>query len=280
MSDRQKEPVMPELDNADFRTDLGFGDAKQVNQPQQAQPTQPAPKPQSLEASYEFWQRNQSPANMHQLLQAADSVIGKAITQYAGGDKAMRAKAKRLAIKAFQSFDPKQGAKLKTHLMIRLRPLQREYTKRTSPLNVPERVQLDQLRLRQAESRLNEELGREPSDVELAEHMGLSTKRIAHVRSYSKGVLAESQMRSPEGELQLPASEHVTADDVWVEYVHHDLDAKDKKIMEWKTGYNGHAILSTNEIAKRLKMSPSAVSQRAAKIARKLESAGGEIATG
>lgn len=250
------------VDTGEDVMDFGFG--KQIKQ-QHTRGTG------DLDTAYDYWQRNQNPANMQQLLQAANQVISRALTQYAGGDKAMRARAKRLAIDAFRSYDPKRQTKLRTHLMIRLKPLQREYTKRTSPLAVPERVQLDQLRLRNTEQELNELYGREPSDDELAEYMGLSKKRIAHVRSYSKGILAESQIRSAEGEMQLPATENVTASDIWVEYVHHDLDPIDKKIMEWKTGYGGHDVLSTNEIAKRLGVSASAVSQRAAKIAKRLE---------
>ncbi len=264
----KKEDVVPEPSGENFVTDFGFGKQKQ-----QAKAT-------DLNTAYETWQQRQDPTNMRALLKAADPVIGRAITQYAGGDKAMRARAKRLAVQAFRNYDPKHETKLKTHLMIRLRPLQREYTRRTSPLAVPERVQLDQLRLRTAEQALTETYGREPSDDEIAEYMGLSKRRIAHVRSYAKGVLAESQMRNAEGELQLPGSEQVTSSDIWVEYVHHDLDPKDKKIMEWKTGYGGHDVLSTNEIAKRLRISPSAVSQRAAKIAQRLEAGGADSATG
>lgn len=266
----EKEEVMPELSGDNFATDFGF----------QKQKEQQKRRASGLDEAYAVWRQKPEPTTMRSLLHAADTVIGRAITQYAGGDKAMRARAKRLAIEAFRSYDPKHKTQLKTHLMIRLKPLQREYTKRTSPLAVPERVQLDQLRMRNAEQSLTEMYGREPSDDELAEYMGLSKRRIAHVRSYTKGVLSESQMRNSEGELQLPASEHVTASDIWVEYVHHDLDPVDKKIMEWKTGYGGHDVLSTNEIAKRLKISPSAVSQRAAKIARKLEAGDSDIAAG
>ena len=255
-----------------FMTDFGF------NKPEH-QKGQAASQPRTgLDNAYEFWQRNQSAANLSQLLETASPVLDKAITSLAGGDRTLRGRAKRLAIDAFRSFDPAKGAKLRTHLMIRLQPLQREYTKRTSSLAIPERVQLDQLRLTQAEQSLSDELGRDPSDHELAEFMGLSQKRIAHVRKFVRGLLAEGQIRSDEGEQRMPAAEEVTAADIWVEYVHHDLDSIDKKIFEWKTGYNGKKIRSNNEIAKRLRITPSAVSQRSAKIAMKLEEGSGTAA--
>jgi DNA-directed RNA polymerase specialized sigma subunit len=244
-------------------TDFGFGaDEQRVTQ---------TPKLGSLDDTYDFWQRNQSQANMDQLLRAAQPTINKALSSFAGGDKSLNARAKRLAIDAFRNYDPKKGAKLSTHLYIRLQPLQREYTQRSSILEIPERVQLDRFRLEQAETALADELGREPSDAELAEYIGLSTRRIAHVRKFARKRFSESQIRSPEGEPLQPASEEVSPEDIWFEFVHHDLDPTDKKILEWKTGMYDKKVLSTNEIARRLKITPSAVSQRAAKIALKLE---------
>jgi len=255
-----------------FMTDFGF------NKPEH-QKGQPDAQPRTgLDHAYEFWHKNQNSANLSQLLATASPVLDKAITSLAGGDRTLRGRAKRLAIDAFRSFDPSKGAKLRTHLMIRLQPLQREYTKRTSSMAIPERVQLDQFRLTRAEQSLADELGRDPSDDELAEFLGLSQKRIAHVRKFTRGLLAEGQMRSDDGEQQMPAATQVTAADIWVEFVHHDLDPLDKKIFEWKTGYNGKNILSNNEIAKRLRITPSAVSQRSAKIAMKLEAGNGATA--
>lgn len=224
-----------------------------------------------LETDYETWRVDQRPANMAKLLESSKPVIERALTSYAGGNQAMYGRAKLLAIDAFKSFDPKKGTKLRTHLFIRLQPLQREFTKRTSPLAIPERVQLDLLRINQAEQSLRELHGRDPADDEIADEIGLSARRIAHVRGFSKGIVTESQMRSPEGIPSLPGTQQVTPNDIWVEYVHHDLSPIDKKIFEWKTGVYGKKVLTTNEIARRLNITPSAVSQRAAKIAALLE---------
>lgn len=227
----------------------------------------------SIDTAYDTWKNDQRPEHMKRLLDASAPVIDRALSAYAGGNKALMGRAKLLAIDAFRTFDPKKGAKLRTHLYIRLQPLQREYTRRTSPLNVPERVQLDLLRLQQTERAMREELNRDPSDDEIAERLKLSKKRIAHVRAYSKGLVSEGQLRSPEGEPIQLGTQQITGDDIWVEYVHHDLSPIDKKIFEWKTGIYGKKVLSTNEIARRLNITPSAVSQRAAKIAMLLERA-------
>lgn len=250
-----------------FETAFGF-DKQQPKQPERPD----RPEPLSMEGAYDHWQRNQSADNMQRLLEAARPVIDTAITSYAGGDSAFRGRAKKLAIDAFRTFNPQKGAKLRTHLIIRLQPLRRDYGARMSPLAVPERVQLDKLRIDRAEQAFTQLYGREPADAELSEETGLSLRRIAHVKAFAGGSLSEGQL-VVDGEQVLPRSEVVTPEDIAVEFVHHDLDPIDKKILEWKTGIYGKRRMTTSEIARRLKVTPSAVSQRAAKIALKLEAA-------
>lgn len=228
-------------------------------------------EPSNLDAAYGTWRKDPSPNTMHQLLGAASPVLSKAITSYAGGDNALGGRAKRLAIDAIKKYDPDKGTKLQTYLLIQLQPLRRDYMKRTSPVKIPERIQIDRYHLDTSERGFRETHSREPSDAELSELTGLSSKRIARLRMFSKGLLAEGQMSTPEGGINLPGSEEVSADDIWMEYVHHDLDPIDKKILEWKTGIYGKQVISTNEIARRLGVTPSAVSQRASRIAMKIE---------
>jgi len=243
-----------------FGTDFGF--SKTVSEQNKVTP---------LDTAFSSWQQKKTPESMQELLKASDSVIGKALTSYAGGDKSLKPYAKRLAIGAFRKFDPRMQTKLQTHLFIQLQPLQREYMKRTSTVKIPERIQLDKYRLDMADRELREMTGRDPSDDELSEKTGLSPKRMMRVREFSKGLISESQTETAEEGVKLPGSESVSPEDIWIEYVHHDLDPVDKKILEWKTGLYGKEILSTNEIARRLKVTPGAVSQRAAKIATRIE---------
>ena len=256
-----RQPVIPGLSAAgDVATDFGF--KKIVDEQQKRQP---------LDEAYTTWSSDPSKKNLKALLDSARPVIDKALTSYGGGDRALSSRAKRLAISAFKNYDPARGTKLQTHLLIRLKPLQRERMVRTTPVAVPERVQFDKFTSDQAAEQFRAEHDRDPSDAELADITGLSTKRLAYIRRYAKGILSEGQMEDPATGISLPGSERVTPEDIWIEFVHHDLDPIDKKIMEWKTGLFGKKVLSTNEVARRLKITPSAVSQRAAKIAMKLE---------
>ena len=228
-------------------------------------------KQSSLDTAYESWNKKRSNPGMLELLKAAKPVLSKALVSYGGNDKMLMARAKRLAINAFRKYDPTKGTQLRTYLYIQLQPLQREYMKRVAPINIPERVQFDQYKLRRVEEEIRDTKGRDPGDDEVAEKTGLSPKRIAHIRSFAKGLVAEGQILDPSLGGKLPGTANVSAEDIWIEYVHHDLDPIDKQILEWKTGLYGKPTLSTNEIAQRLKVTPGAVSQRASKIAMKIE---------
>ena len=56
----------------------------------------------------------------------------------------------------------------------------------------------------------------------------------------------------------------------WHEFVYNDLNEVDKAIMEYTLGLHGIKQLPTTEIAKKLNISPGAVSQRAQRIQAKL----------
>ena len=251
---------MPRKPPEAMTTDFGF--SKTVENQQ---------KKTSLDTAYEQWNKQRSTAGMRDLLSAAKPVLSKALVSYGGNDKMLMARAKRLAINAFKKYDSTKGTKLRTYLYIQLQPLQREYMKRAAPVSIPERVQLDQYKLNRAEQEIRDMKGRDPGDDEIAEKTGLSPKRIAHIRTFAKGLVSEGQILEPGAGGKLPGTEGITAEDIWIEYVHHDLDPIDKKILEWKTGLYGKQILSTNEIARRLKVTPGAISQRASKIAMKIE---------
>jgi hypothetical protein len=98
--------------------------------------------------------------------------------------------------------------------------------------------------------------------------------RLRHLRKFMRQESSESGMQtvSDEGgpEPFYPGSAQASPEDVWMEYVHHDANPIDQKILEWKTGYNGKEIVATQEIARRLRISPSAVSQRAARMAKRM----------
>jgi DNA-directed RNA polymerase specialized sigma subunit len=229
---------------------------------------------QDLDQAYKNWSANPTQDAMGSMLDSFEPVIQSALTSYAGGNKGLHSQAKKLAAQAVQNYDPTQGTKLQTYLMSQLQPLRRLHATRSGSVRVPERVRADLYHLRQAQQNFHDRFGRDAADSELAEQMGVPIPRIRHVRKFMKHEMPESALVMPsdegDNEVFYPGVQQTNPNDVWLEYVHHDASPIDQKILEWKTGYNGKQKLSTLEIARRLRISPSAVSQRASRMGAKL----------
>lgn len=228
---------------------------------------------QDLDQSFQAWKTKPNPQNTSMLLNAAEPVISSAIKSYAGGDRALSGRAKSLALNAFNTYDPKKGNKLNTHLMSQLQPLRRDYHNRMNPLKVPERAALEWRALAESEEGLASELGRPPSDIELADRSNLSQKKIRRLRQFKSVGIPASYFDEEADDDTADRSPMVSRPDpqkMWMEFVHHDLPPVDQKILEWKTGAFGHPMLSNNDIARKLRLSPGAVSQRSARIANRL----------
>ncbi len=223
-----------------------------------------------MEDAWKDWKASPTPAKMSALLTKADPIINKAVSSYAGGNAFMRPHARKLAITAFKNYDPTKGTKLSSHIMTQMQPLQRAVREQTQLIKVPERVSIELYHVRQAKQQLQDHLGRAPSDREVADHTGLSHKRLLHLEKYGRSDVSESSLTAPseDGEMETfyPGVNKADPQKVWMEYVHHDLGPVDQQILEWRTGLYGKEQLSNQEIARRLKISPSAVTQRAAKI--------------
>ena len=227
-----------------------------------------------MDEEFEKWKTAPTPENMSALLDKAEPVINSALTSYAGGNQLFRGHARRMAAEAFKTYDPKKNVKLHTHLMTQLQPLTRINREHAQSVKVPERVTLDMYSMRQSNQELFDKLGREPSDKELADHTHLSMRRLQHVRRFARPDIPESglTMMNEEGEQEIfyPGMQKTDPQRVWTEYVHHDLSPVDQKILEWKTGLYGKEILSNNEIAQRVNLSPGAVSQHSSRILQRI----------
>lgn len=219
-------------------------------------------------APFHAWKADPSPRNAQSLLTAVDPVLRSALRTYGGAEPSpvLRSHAKLLALDAAGRYDPSR-AKLRTHLMTNLQGLRRVHARQTQIIGIPERVGLDLHRLHLAEQELSDTLGRSPADSELAEHTGLSLKRLAHVRKSRPGY-AEGQLASrfEEGEPAFSPAVVQGDDDEWIRFVHHDLHPIDQVILEHTIPMHGKRRLSKQRIAAKLRLSPGAVSQRAAKI--------------
>lgn len=233
-----------------------------------------------FDALYPAWQKNQTPELNTKLIGTIQPIIDTAVSSYAGANASntIKNKARLMALKALNTYDPAKG-NVKTHLLSQLQSLRRLTAKEQNIISLPEQVGLDFQRLSAAENELRDALSRDPTDDEIADATGLSTRRIKKIRGFNQPI-AEGMTALQAGDSEDAANTDIASTlpnytkhtDAWLEFVYGDLTPTDKLIMDMTLGRNGRRRASTQDIAQRLNISPGAVSQRAAKIQTMIDS--------
>lgn len=238
--------------------------------------TTPSRLEPEFEPAFRSWKGNPTPERASDFLRTIDPIVEQGLSVYGGrnANPMMRSRARRIALDAAGKYDPTR-ASLKTHLMTHFQGLRRYGARQAQVLSVPEAVALDQQHLMEAEAQVRDVHGRDPSDAELADHTGLSRKRIRYIREYRQP-LAEGQIAaagsSEEGDggwepaVAGPDPVHARA-----RLIYDDLNPVDQVILEYRLGLNGSPVLQPSEVARRLRLSPGAVSQRTARLQRLLD---------
>lgn len=208
--------------------------------------------------------------------------IEKALRAYApGATDVIRSRARIIAAGAVRSFKSGQGADLNTHVYRQLQRLQRMAPQISDPMPQPERTRRDSGKIMAAISQAADDIGREPTDEEIAELTGLPVRRVTKVRKGIRSRVSESQYNEgfgndddAETDRDAVATERTGYDD-WVDAVYHDLPEVDRVVMQYRTGFRGAPKLSNVDIAKRLRLSPAAIGNRITRIQAKLDAYNG-----
>jgi DNA-directed RNA polymerase specialized sigma subunit len=224
-----------------------------------------------LQDAYGAWAKTPSPESNAAMLHALSPTIDSAVKSHVGqGNPLIHSKARRLTLDSLRTYDPAKG-KLKTHVHNYLRGLTRINAQQGQILSVPRRVLLEKYQLEQAEQELGHELGREPTDEELFDHTGLSARRVKRIRLLHPAVAEGTLEDTEHGVMGAVDPVGRRAGETWRQLVYDDLDPLHQKVMEHALGMNGRPVLSNNDIARRLRRSPAAISQAKAHIQKLLD---------
>ncbi len=218
--------------------------------------------------TFNAWKATPGPATNGAMLKAVRPVIDTAVTSYGGGSQSplLASRARRIVLDALPTYDPAKGP-LKIHLDNQLRGLRRVSAQQDQIINIPEQVRLDQHHVYQAENRLRDSLGRDPTDEELSDDTGLSGRRLGYIRGANGGMPEGSLERTTgDGDDAYSPAVKASDDDAWNSFVYGSLAPRDQLVMEWSLGLNGKKKLAATDIARKLGVTPAAVSQRRARI--------------
>jgi len=221
--------------------------------------------------SYDNWTLDPTPSNMGKVIKDLDYTITREVQRYSGPKALLRGQAKRFAVDAVKNYDPASPAKLNSWVTTSLKQLNR-YSNKINPVYTPEVTNRQAAELNTVTGELEEELGRMPSDSELADRIGMNTSKVKRLRKATSSVIHDSQViTDPESGQQMSVGPVVP--DTFQEaneIVYDSLDTRDKTIYDYKMGKGNKPQLSGYLIAKRLGVSPAFVSQKLKEISHRI----------
>ena len=212
---------------------------------------------------YMQWAQDPTPDNMANVVASLEPTLNSEVQRFGGPQELLKVKAKSLAVKAVKSYNPKQGAQLRSWVTTQLQPLAR-YSYQLRPVHAPELAIRQSAEVERVRSEMSDDMGREPTHLELADETGLSPKRIKKLQAQVRTTLSESTFDTGDDETSstLPGTIEPNRMGMIEETVYRSMNQRDQAIYDWKVGRHGKASLSNQEIAKRLGVTPALVSQR------------------
>lgn len=232
----------------------------------------------SYSRAYNAWVVNRTPETMAGLVEAFMPTINAEIMQYSGSKELLRSRGRYLVTQAIKSYDPMGSTKLNSWVVTNLKQLSR-YGKRLRPVRASEAMLRNAAELASVEKRLEDDLGRKPTDEELTDETGWNAKTLAEIRksavaSISGGAESDADDESgiEEPGLIRPNRTQYAADAVYM-----GLDDKDKAIFDAKTGLHGKKQMSGSSLADLFKLSPAAISQRSSAIGQSIVDMAGRM---
>jgi DNA-directed RNA polymerase specialized sigma subunit len=217
------------------------------------------------EEALKIYQSKPSKENLYSVVKSLKNTINYTLASLnSAGNPVLEGKALVYTANAVKDYDPTYGAALPTYVTTQLRRLIRDQRQINSPVKIADRAMLDLYKITQAEQAYEDQHGREPDLLQLADFSGINPKRIEKVRRQMPAIPTEDAFGESIGD-QTPDFASEVMDAVFFE-----SDHVDRKILEHKTGYGGKQELSGEELARKIGISPSQVSRRAKRLSKKI----------
>ena len=133
---------------------------------------------------YDIWAKTKSREDLSRLVNSLMPIAGKEIQRASGTlpQSALTSEAKKWVIQAIKTYQPGRGAVLSTHVTNYLQKVRRLNYTYQKVARLPESRQLQFTEFNNAKTWLEETLGREPTEEELAAKLGWSKKQTVKFR--------------------------------------------------------------------------------------------------
>jgi len=222
----------------------------------------------------EMWQRwnqgGQQKEDLRPLIQSFKPLVNHQANVWAGRVRdvppaAIRAEFTNQFVQALQTYDPDRGAGLGTHIRHQLKKAQRFVTTYQNPGRIPENRIYKIRELQDAETRLDEQFGRPPTQLEVADHLQWSPRQVDVLQREIRRALPTGQFETDPSTFTPSRHKEI------IRLLPYELNTEEKQVFEYLYGIGGKPQLGPGEIAQKLNMSAPKVSRLKRTIGEKYE---------
>lgn len=217
---------------------------------------------------WEQWRKDPTPNNASKLFNYMNPIIQAKVNTFKTAPipkSALDLEAKKWAMKSFQTYNPNRNTRLSTHTTNWLKKLNRYVYKRQNVGYIPEERIIKIQTYKNTKSNLETKLGREPSVPELSDELAWPMKEVERMESELRKDIAPTYEMGDMGYIKSDPSKEV------LNYIYFELSPQEQLVYDYTVGAHGKSKISGGDIAKKLNVSQSKVSQIKKGIGRKME---------
>lgn len=222
-----------------------------------------------LELWNEWIQSGKDPNTLRPLLNQFNGAIGRQVYKYRSNinipQSALKAEFTNQAIKAFDTYDPNKGASLHTHVTWQMLKGRRFVTTYTNIGRIPESRAYKVGEFQTAQSILQDQLGREPSAMEMADQLKWPVKQVSTMQTEIRRQVPSSVLQSDMMSIMPSRTDEV------LRLIQYELNPEENLMLEYLYGLNGKPQLKPGQIATKMNVPASKVSRMKASIASKIK---------
>jgi RNA polymerase nonessential primary-like sigma factor len=224
----------------------------------------------SLELSlWRDWHKTKDPQKLGQLLDSVHPIIVTTVKRFESvplPPSALIAEAKKHAINAFASFDPKGGASLGTHVHNHLQGVNRFVYEHQNIGRIPEHRIVQIGTFQSVKSELKDKLGRDASATEIGDELNWSHAEVERMERELKREVPESAVK----DVDFSFAQTTDAQRV-LSFIYYELSPQEKVVFEYLTGWAGKPKLDDHAIGSKIGATRERVKKIKAHIAAKIK---------